>query len=309
MSEGFFNAIKNYKVRRIKSLINNGVSLKVHNSEGKSPLVVALHIDDDIRRQHMFRYLARHGAECSAYDPETKRDVFTWCCFLDRTSEALFTMADQNGNIDFQRRDHSGRTALHYTTVNGNIVLLKTMVDYMKKYFIAVDIPDEEGFTPYILARRMGHTEAADILASAGASDQRMDSKNFRSVKEWSWIREREKSFFLHKTDNRKLGMYKVLGRLPAIKAARFKSDKIKIVESKVDKNLLKAQKENIEDSSQNKSSKLYKQKTWLDFNKLKEKHLTRSMPELKDLKRDQTKLEPLPNLRHRYYKSNNQPV
>jgi hypothetical protein len=231
------------------------------------------------------RYLIQHGADTAAFDVVTRRDVLTWSCFLDRTPEALRIMAEQSGDTDFQRRDSQGRTALHYATVNGNLALVTAIVTYMRKYNIPMDIRDEDGFTPYILARRLGQTEAAKVLANGGASTQLMDSKNHRSVREWSWIKDREKSFMVHKNQDRALGTYKILGRLPEIKAAKFNPEEVKIVKSKVDKNFLH---QSYLETSRNKSRDLFRQKTWLDFDKLKARH-TRSLPELKDLQRLQT--------------------
>ena len=276
MATGLFQAIQKYRFKQIKFLIESGLSANVRNAAGQSPLVAALRIDDDAKRERLFAFLVKNGADCSAYDVSTGRDIFTWCCYLDRTQQAHFVLADQRGNLDFQQKDKSGHAALHYAAANGNAEIVQAMIDYMSKYHISVDIRDSDGFTPYILAQRLSHTDCADLLLEAGASPQQMDAKNLRSAHDWAWIGEREKSFAAHEMHTKRVGMYRLLGRLPELKKAKYKANDIKITKSKKDKEFLEHTQFHVENA---KSAQLFKQNTWLDFEKSQHKYLTRSLP------------------------------
>ena len=186
-------------------------------------------------------------------------------------------MRDQGGSIDFRRKDTSGRTALHYCAVNGNVEIMDKIVEYMKNYGVPVDIRDVDGFTPYILALRMGHKQCAGLLRHGGASPNQMDSKNLRSCDEWAWISDREKSFLVRKSQDKKVAMYKTLGRLPALKTAKYNTSDVKIVASKKDRNLLDTKEFS---ASNRKSTQMFKQHTWLDFEKTKQKQLSKSLPD-----------------------------
>ena len=57
MANGLYQAVMECRYQQVRWLLDSGLSLRSTNSQGRSLLVAALHIKDDKRRQHMFRWV------------------------------------------------------------------------------------------------------------------------------------------------------------------------------------------------------------------------------------------------------------
>lgn len=71
---------------------------------------------------------------------------------------------------DYLHKDCDGLTLLHYAVINNMQRLVEAIIQRLTRYYISIDIPDSEGLTPYIHAKRLNLTHVADRLAEAGAS-------------------------------------------------------------------------------------------------------------------------------------------
>ena len=240
MANGLFEAVTGCHFKQLQFLVESGLSVNHKNASGLHTLVAALQIDKPTKRERMLRYLIRHKANCRAVDSETGRDVFTWACFLGRTTEAQLVMRYVEDDFDFHKKDVYGRTALHYATMRGNADLVTFICNKMAKYELTVDVRDDEGFTPFLIAKRLGFDDCANVLLSVGmASPYQFDQKQRKMGHDWEAEGVREHFSNLSQTNRKKVSMYKTLGRLPELRRASFDSSKVKVVKSRKDRKFL----------------------------------------------------------------------
>ena len=112
----------------------------------------------------------RHGADIHAMDEVTGRDILSWACFLDRTSEVATLMRITHGDLPLTVRDHLGFTPLHYAAITGNREVTRMLCEVMVRHRLPVDIVDAQAVTPYIHAKRRHLPQVADILVSVGGA-------------------------------------------------------------------------------------------------------------------------------------------
>ena len=153
----------------MKKCIERGLDLSICDKEGFSLMIYALHCKHSEKRVKLVNTFLRHDIACSAVDKVSGRDALTWACFLNRTREAVIIMYGTYGCLDLQLRDVYGFSALHYAVYFRSIEVIRLLGSFMKKFLLSVDITDECGVTPYMLARRIGHEESAAILSEYSA--------------------------------------------------------------------------------------------------------------------------------------------
>ena len=240
MANGLYTAVRECRFKQLQFLVESGLTVNQKNKDDQHTLVAALQIENETKRGRMLKYLIRHKANCRAFDNKTKRDVFLWACFLSRTKEAEMILEYIEEDMDFCKKDAFDRTALHYATMRGNNELLSFLCQKMAKYELSVDIRDAEGFTPFLLAKRLGFDDCADILLKEGlASPYQFDIKSRKMGHDWEEEGTKEHLGNLSVTNKKQVAMYKTLGRLPALKRASFDSTKVNVVASKKDKHFL----------------------------------------------------------------------
>lgn len=82
LADALFKATARCRFQRVKFLLDNGVSPLVVNDDGQNLLMAALYITDDNKRDAMFQYIAKRGADCCFVDKHTGRDVTAWAAYL-----------------------------------------------------------------------------------------------------------------------------------------------------------------------------------------------------------------------------------
>lgn len=239
MANGLWNAVKDCHFQHLKFLVDSGLSVNQRNTNGQHTLIAALNIEDDEKRLRMFRYLLSRKADFRAFDRTTGRDILMWAVFLNKQAEAEITMLELAGDINFHKKDKYGRTIVHYATMRGNTDLLQSIVTQMKKFDVSVDIPDNEGFTPYMLAKRLGYDACAEILLTEGEASPHIFDKNRKTIFQWADEGQKEQLDHLNDDKDKKISTYKLLGRLPALREAQFEVSQVQIVPSYKDKQLL----------------------------------------------------------------------
>ena len=84
---------------------------------------------------------------------------------IDRVIELL-----ANQHLEINGAGQNGITALHEAAVDGNINIMKALVDHGAK----INVYDSEGFTPLDYAVFGGNFECASYLIENGAKDDRV---------------------------------------------------------------------------------------------------------------------------------------
>ena len=149
----------------MKKCIQRGLDVNIHDKEGFSLMIYALHCKHSDKRVKLVNMFLSNDILCTIVDKVTGRDALTWACFLNRTREAVTILYGTYGCLSLALRDFYGFSALHYAVFFRCIEVIRLLGSFMKKYRISVDIQDNSGVTPYLLARRIGHEESAGILA------------------------------------------------------------------------------------------------------------------------------------------------
>ena len=194
MASGLFEAITRGRYRHMRFLLDSGLSVNSVNSRGETCLVAVLHLADDTRRRALLTFLLRRGADALHVDPVSGRDALLWACYRDLAAEATLLLRTLGADACLSRRDRAGCCALHYTALNGNVALTRQLCAAMARYEVSVDIDDDRGFTPYLVARRLGHDHCATALAHVGgASQYQFDSRRFRTTAYWAEVGRRER--------------------------------------------------------------------------------------------------------------------
>lgn len=167
-AKGLHKAVAKCRFRHLKFLLDCGAELDLKNEQGEGVLLTALRISNDRFREKMFYFLLKKGASCDEIDLATGRDTFLWTCYLGRDTQAKQLLRLRHGDINFLRKDNDGNTGLHYIVKARMMDLTSAVVKCMQRFGISVDIPDSNGVTPCIHARRLGYSEIEEILVKEG---------------------------------------------------------------------------------------------------------------------------------------------
>ena len=194
LADSLFKAVVHCNFHRTSLLLRSGVSPRVRNDDDQNLLMASLYINNDAKRAKMFEFIAKKGASLCHVDAATGRDVLAWAAYLGRADQVLYIVDAVSGEVDLQRVDNDGMTPLHHAVIGGHHKVVEILVEHMVKFGLNVDIPDKQGLTPYIYARRLARLDIAFVLSKQGnCSRQQLDSKTFRSVDEWERIGRKEK--------------------------------------------------------------------------------------------------------------------
>jgi hypothetical protein len=71
-------------------------------------------------------------------------------------------------DIDYNKCDINGQTALFHAVSSGNAATVKLIVSVLMKYGLSADTPDSRGSTPLMQAMRLGHDVCESILIFEG---------------------------------------------------------------------------------------------------------------------------------------------
>ena len=181
VANSIHDVVQNGRLQQLKFLLNFGV--EINDKNGGSLLLTALRIPNEKVRENMFNFLLRKGVSCEKTDSETGRDVLLWACELGREVQVVRLIDQCLGDLNFTRKDRYGYTCLHYAVRRRSVMVVRQIARSMHSFGLSVDVPDLDGATPYIQARRLGYVEIQQVLVSEGkASLTQFDMKYLNLV-------------------------------------------------------------------------------------------------------------------------------
>nr|XP_054762949.1 uncharacterized protein LOC129269472 [Lytechinus pictus] len=187
MTQRLTEAIVRLRYRQIKALLDQGVNINNKLDDGRTPLMVTLDVPDDEKRRHMFRFLVHHGAEMLESDSDDVT-IFQHCCrlgFLD-LMEIILKKAGVSA-VNMMGRDKHGRNALYHAVASEDEIIVNKVLDHIDLRQQSVDVPDNDGLTPLLFARRLGLTNIADLLIKRGKANPRIcDRQMHMNAEEWA---------------------------------------------------------------------------------------------------------------------------
>lgn len=134
----------------IKTIADLGARLNMVDSQGKTPLRVAV----DLEAWETARYLIDSGADLfnTASDGESAATII-----LSKGPSVIKQLLNTN-NIN--KKDAMGNTILHYAAIKGKEDIIKTLLDLGA----LKNIKNNEDETPYDIAKRWGRTTLLNLL-------------------------------------------------------------------------------------------------------------------------------------------------
>jgi hypothetical protein len=134
----------------IKTIADLGARLNMVDSQGKTPLRVAV----DLEAWETARYLIDSGADLfnTASDGESAATII-----LSKGPSVIKQLLNTN-NIN--KKDTMGNTVLHYAAIKGKEDTIKTLLDLGA----IKNIKNNEDETPYDIAKRWGRTTLLNLL-------------------------------------------------------------------------------------------------------------------------------------------------
>ena len=114
--------------------------------------------------------VAEEGPEVFSIRDEKGHTPAHWVCLAGNPTILRFIM-DNKGPVDEPSENELAAHPIHWACVNGHI----NIVDILLQYGVSIDITDNKGCTPLIVAAQYGHTMLAGYLMGKGARLQMVD--------------------------------------------------------------------------------------------------------------------------------------
>ena len=175
-------AIINDRLSQIRTLLTVGVKVDKRDAQGRTPLMVACFMTKEKRRQIVCDLLLARGADVDLMD-KFKRTMLMYACatrnifLLRKLIECIDT--------DLNKTDKDGNTCLMYAAIEGDVEVMKLILQPFEMYGISLDVRNKRDFTAYLLALKNGNVECAQILQDRGASTNIVDSEFYWGGNKW----------------------------------------------------------------------------------------------------------------------------
>lgn len=108
-----------------KVLIDKGADVNAQDVNGRTALSRAVNEEDDA----MISLLLKAGARVDLVDKQKRTDLHSACMAKNHNPAVVAALLSAAATASIDRRDRSGRTALHMAIANGNVALVKTLLD------------------------------------------------------------------------------------------------------------------------------------------------------------------------------------
>ena len=193
MAQAIFQAVADCRFKQMELLHRCGVSMEVRNFNGETLLIASLFIINEKCRKRFFGYFLRNDVDPLQRDDVLDRNALSWACYLGRKAqvEALIAL----GEVDLLEKDATGSIALHLAVQSNNLEVARVIIQTMCKYRLCLDVHDGEGLTPYMVAKKLGLQDMAELLLVEGeVNPSKFDDKLFLTAEEWAevGVKERE---------------------------------------------------------------------------------------------------------------------
>ncbi|XP_063425835.1 ankyrin repeat domain-containing protein 27-like [Mytilus trossulus] len=162
-----FDAIRKGKQHLVRFILeaSPGNIVNARDFNGKTPLIVACTIKEELRRTSVSRLLLFHGGDVNLAD-DNGRTPLSYAC--EKRCNDLVEVFVKHRDIDPDTTDDKGNSPLLYCTMVGNDIGTNSLVRHFRRLGLKVDNGNKEGFTPIVMAARNGFISCARILFQQG---------------------------------------------------------------------------------------------------------------------------------------------
>lgn len=170
---------------QVRYLLEFGRRANERDEERRTPLMHCALITDEEWAVGVARTLLEYGAGVGRVDIRGLSALHYACLFGRPLLLSVFL-----GAIDFDlnQQDRLKNTALHYAARHGDTALGNLLIKALLKYDLSVDICNQRGETPLLLAWKSGQEDMARLLVDTGGADENVSDRQGHNVRYWQEI-------------------------------------------------------------------------------------------------------------------------
>lgn len=198
--QALLKAVSAARCRQVRLLLDSGSSVNEADDCGQTALIRTIFVENESSRIKILKLLLKRNAVVSKADI-AGRNALTWACIYGRDIDVELLLENADLELDLNYVDLNGHTPLYHAVSSGNASTVKHMVDALRKYDLSVDVPDYSGYSPLMVAARLGYDVCASILIQNGNAKVGLGlkyPKDFIGVEKWA-VQSREKHSDKHK--------------------------------------------------------------------------------------------------------------
>ena len=200
LASEIFHAIRCSQYNKLGLYIRQNYNINTTSNDGRNGLFYALDIKDSYKRCRMIRFGLNHGINPLHKDTLNGYTVLHEAMARQQLDSFELLIDEIGSEINWRSLDAHGQTILHQAVELNNIIILDALISIMNRYSVSVDLIDNNGLTPYLLAKKLHLNDMAEILLKKGhASQQKCDLQTHRSAREWETIGTKENCLILRK--------------------------------------------------------------------------------------------------------------
>ena len=183
------NAIRQSQYQQLDLFLRHKYNIHAMTRDGRNGLFIALDIANPRKRRRMIRFCLDHGLNPLHKEHTHGYTPLHEAVARQQLDSVQLLLANVGGELDWRSFDRHGRTILHQAVECNNVAILEALVNIASHYGVSVDIPDSNGLTPFLLARKLHLPGMSQILLDRGhASQQQCDLPSHRTAKDWQII-------------------------------------------------------------------------------------------------------------------------
>ena len=175
-------AIFNERIYQIQVFLTVGMKVDTKDDLGRTPLMIACFMTNKRRRETVCQLLLDHGADVKLRD-KFERTILMYACAT--RNEFLLDQLLLYTDDDLNWVDLDGNTCLMYAAIEGDVKIMKKLLEPFITYGVDLDVCNRQGLTAYLLALKNGNTDCAKILQNKGASFQIFDTEYYWNGERW----------------------------------------------------------------------------------------------------------------------------
>ena len=171
-NQDIFTYIRNDDIKSVKNYIDSGYDLNIKNYNGYSPLIYAC--DFYLTKIEIVKLLLNYDVDVNKQD-NFGRTALIYLSINNNTEIAKLLL---NAGADIDKQDNFGYTPLMYAAKNDNVEFIKLLINF------GVDLNKQNntGYTALIIAIDNNSNESIKILLDAGADIDKQNNRGFTAL-------------------------------------------------------------------------------------------------------------------------------
>ena len=147
------DAIKQRRYKKIQLGLHLGWDLNQRDPEQlRTPLIELTFLENEAIAARLCKRFLLAGARPD-YKDITGKNALHWACEKGRETLVEILLKEWN-EYDINARDCEGNTALSLAVISNNEKIVRKLIAMLSRYNLSVDMPNNNGETPLILASK-----------------------------------------------------------------------------------------------------------------------------------------------------------